>query len=83
MVNVMINKTRDFKFLEKTEKISKICECNRSLYTWGGMILYRISLEILYIFAISPLYSYQGFELDVYSIKYLFSWMVYIFLMAY
>jgi hypothetical protein len=43
-------------------------------------ILLKISLDLSYIFFVSPLFSYSGFIIDVTPIKYLESWLIYIFI---
>ena len=48
-----------------------------------GLVLYKLSLEICYIFIISPLYGYSGFLLDIDVGKLVLSWIIYIALSYY
>lgn len=41
---------------------------------WVLLIVYRISVDVLYIFAVSPQYAYSSLPLAPNSIKYLLSW---------
>lgn len=44
------------------------------------IVLFKICLDCFYIFLISPKYAYEGMVFDFSLIKYIFSWILFIFL---
>lgn len=47
---------------------------------WVTAVLYRITLDLIYIFAASPQYAYAGLILEPVSWKYIISWCMYLLL---
>lgn len=45
------------------------------------MIIYKLSLEVFYVFKISPLYSREGLTFNGYTLNYFLSWIGFLFLL--
>lgn len=67
------------------QKTVDICnQFNESHQKWIIIfaILYKFSLDIYYIFAVSPIYAYEGMELVPSALKYLLSAFLYFFIFS-
>lgn len=51
--------------------------CNENPFPWQVLLIltYRLALDLTYLFAISPLYTYNGFITDLIPLRYFLSWM--------
>lgn len=52
-------------------------------FIWLCAILYRIALDLNYIWAVSPVYAYEGMIYTPNGIKYVLSWVLYLIAFAY
>lgn len=50
---------------------------------WALALLYRIALDLNYIWAVSPVYAYEGMIYTPNGIKYVLSWVLYLIAFAY
>lgn len=47
-----------------------------SYQAYLGIIIFRLTLDIVYIVIVNPIYGYSGFTLDFFAYKYIISWIV-------
>lgn len=64
--------------MEKALAMIQVLNCHHACVLFMMAILYRISLDVYYLFAVSPQYAYGGLTIAVYTVKYVLSWIFYI-----
>lgn len=64
--------------MERITSFMQWLDKHHNLIMWLSAIVYHISLELIYIFAVSPAYAYAGLTLAPHSVKYILSWVFYL-----
>lgn len=68
------------ELVERTNHIIEKINSKREIYLVISLILYKIVLELFYVIVISPRYAYEGLVYHGRAWKYIFSWLIYAYM---